>query len=96
MKVEKGDRVQDVITGFEGIVVCITDWLNGCIRVGVQSDKLKDGKPLNAEYFDEVQVEILKKGEIKSHHQLQAGAKTTVKSPAGPAPIPQRQEDPKW
>lgn len=95
MRVELGDRAKDRITEFEGVITCITTWLNGCVRVGIQSEKLKDGKPLDAEYFDEVQVEILESGYIKPHHKTQAEAKTVAKPPAGPAPNPQRQEDPK-
>ena len=31
-----GDEVKDTITGFKGIVVARTEWLNGCARVTVQ------------------------------------------------------------
>lgn len=54
--VKLGERVTDRITGFTGIVVARTEFLNGCIRVGVQSETLKDGKVLDPEYFDEQQV----------------------------------------
>ena len=56
-----GDRVKDPITGMTGIVTCITTWLHGCIRIGVQPEKLKDGKPLEAIYFDQSQLELVKK-----------------------------------
>ena len=54
MAIELGTRVKDRTTGFQGIAVARTDWLYGCTRYGVQSDKLdKDGKPIEAEWFDE-------------------------------------------
>lgn len=58
-----GDRVKDNVTGLEGIVVAITTWLHGCIRLAVQDEKLdKDGKPKEANYFDQTQVKLIKKG----------------------------------
>lgn len=56
-----GDRVKDSVTGVTGIVVCVTTWLHGCIRYGVQSETPKDGKPVDAVYFDQTQVVLVKK-----------------------------------
>ena len=39
-----GDRVKDKLTGFSGVVVAITEWLNGCTRMAVQPEKLVEGK----------------------------------------------------
>lgn len=55
-----GDRVKDPITGFTGIVVCETIWLHGCIRLGVQPEKVKDGKVRDASYFDQSQLVLVK------------------------------------
>jgi len=55
-----GDTVKDKISGYKGIVIAITAWLHGCKRVTVQSQKLKDGKPLDNFTFDEPQLEVLK------------------------------------
>lgn len=57
-----GDRAKDTVTGYTGIVVAKTEWLNGCIRVSIQSEKLKEGKPLDTEGFDIEQVEVIEKG----------------------------------
>jgi len=54
-----GGRVKDKITGFTGIVIARTEWLNGCTRVGVQSQELKDGKPIEQQWFDETQVIVV-------------------------------------
>jgi len=56
VEVKLGDRVRDKITGFEGVAVARTQYLNGCARIAVQSTVLKEGKPLDTEWFDEKQV----------------------------------------
>ena len=58
-KFELGDRVKDAVTGFKGVVVAQTKWLNGCIRYNVQSEKLKDGRPQDAYAFDEEQLSVV-------------------------------------
>ena len=56
-----GDRVRDKVTGFKGIVVGITRWFTGCTTIGIKPEGLsKEGKPLDAEWFDDFNVEILK------------------------------------
>jgi hypothetical protein len=50
--VKLGDKVKDRVTGLTGIVVARTDWLNGCIRMVVQPQELKDGKPVETSCFD--------------------------------------------
>lgn len=55
-----GDRVKDPITGLSGIVVCVTTWLNGCVRVGLQPEKLQSGKPPDIVYFDETQLRLVR------------------------------------
>ena len=57
MRVELGRMYKDRITGFEGIAISRTEWVYGCVRVGLQSPELdKDGKPIDAQVFDEAQV----------------------------------------
>ena len=53
MAVNLGDRVRDRVSGFTGVVIARTEWLYGCTRFGVQAEELKDGKPIEAEWFDE-------------------------------------------
>lgn len=57
---ELGDVAKDTITGFQGTVVAITYWLNGCVRVTLQSQELKDGKPLDPIGFDVEQLELVR------------------------------------
>lgn len=71
-----GDIARDKVTGYEGMVVAITEWLHGCKRIGIQPTKLdKDGKPRDAMQFDELQVELVK-----------AGKHTPVQATGGPRP----------
>ena len=61
MAIAVGDRVKDMVTGFTGIVVCRSEWLNGCIRLQVQAEKLdKDGAIKDPVAFDEEQLTIVK------------------------------------
>lgn len=60
MAVQLGDLVRDSVTGFEGVAVSITRYLQGCRRVGVQSRKLIDGKPGDWQTFDEPQLTVTK------------------------------------
>lgn len=59
MTVKLGDLVRDKITGYTGIAVARTEWLHGCVRVTVQSQELKDGKPVETSTFDEPQLAIV-------------------------------------
>lgn len=54
-----GDKVRDNITGFTGIAVGESKWLFGCSRFLVEPDELKDGKPIEACWFDEQRIETV-------------------------------------
>lgn len=59
MEINLGDRVRDKITGFQGVVVVISSYLHGCRRLGIQPEELRDGKPGEAQFFDEPQLELV-------------------------------------
>lgn len=65
VKIDLGDLARDRITGYKGIVVAKTEWLNGCVRVTLQAQKLDAGKVPQTESFDVEQVEVLKVAEFK-------------------------------
>ena len=74
-----GTIVQDTITGFTGVAVCRTEWLHGCTRIGVESQRLdKDGKAQDPQHFDEQRV--VTKGPFCPSVTLETG---------GPQPDPQ-------
>ena len=91
-KIQLGDRVRDRITGFEGVVVGITDWLYQCRRPIVQSTALsKEGELLKSESFDEDQLEIVEAGAfaLKVEKSVPVAVQT-----GGPRDTPSRQSDP--
>lgn len=57
--IKLGDSVRDSITGLTGTAVCISNWLNGCVRVVVQPKEIKDGKPVDTTCFDVEQLEVV-------------------------------------
>jgi hypothetical protein len=59
-EIKLGDVARDTISGFEGVVIGRTEWLNGCARWCLQPQKLHDGKPIEGHWFDEPQVERVK------------------------------------
>ena len=80
-----GSKSKDTISGFTGIVVCISKWLNGCTRITIQPQELKDGKPLENLTFDVVQVEVVE----------EKAAPAPEKTLGGPSITPTRSADPK-
>lgn len=81
--IQLGSTVKDTITGFSGIAVGRSTWLYGCVRIIVQTQELKDGKPIEPQWFDESQLEIMAP-------PSEAILKTLAKDapPQGPRPDP--------
>lgn len=59
INIELGDVVKDKITEFKGKVVGYGYWINGCIRVGVQSSTMKDGLPVEELWIAMDQLEVI-------------------------------------
>ena len=57
--IKLGDKARDSISGFVGVVVAITEWLNGCQRILIQPQMLHEGKPVESQTFDAEQVEVV-------------------------------------
>lgn len=72
MAIKLGSKVRDNITGFEGIAVARTEHLHGCARITIEPTKLKDGKPIDAQWFDEQRVMLLKEMKPKVEPQNSA------------------------
>lgn len=54
-----GKQATDSVTSFNGTIIAVTEWMNGCVRYGIQPNGLnKDGKLIEAEWFDSEQVVI--------------------------------------
>jgi hypothetical protein len=57
--VQLGDEVKDRVTGFKGIATGLFRYLNGCVRVMVESRKLDSaGKTVDAT-FDEERLDVV-------------------------------------
>ncbi len=82
-----GDRVTDIYTGFTGIATARTEWLYGCARITIEPQELKDGKPIEAETFDEQRVEVVES--MEPHQSSDATAIT-----GGPQNDPSQRPDP--
>jgi len=52
-KFKLGTEVQEIVTGFRGIVMCRTEFLTGCVHYGVATRELQNGHPTDWEWFDE-------------------------------------------
>lgn len=80
-KIKLGKKVKDSITGYEGVAVARTIWLNGCERIAIQGALDKDGNVPDEKWFDISQLE-------------EAKANKKKKTLGGPTPIPKRHLDP--
>jgi hypothetical protein len=56
MAIKLGSKVKDSITDYAGIAVARTEFLYGCVKVCVESKKLKDGA-IQEEWIDEFRLE---------------------------------------
>lgn len=79
-KFNLGEEVKDKITGFKGIVICQSKWINGCNTYGAKSQELKDGLPQDTQYFDEPQLISLGTSEM-TPQRTTGGPCVSVPSP---------------
>lgn len=64
-QIKIGDVARDVITGFTGVVVARSQWLNNCDRLQLQPREAKDGKPVAATSFDEPNLEFVESTDLR-------------------------------
>lgn len=76
-----GDRVKHMVTGFEGIAIGITTYLAGCDQVGVQPEKLHDGKTISVHWFDITMLTVVKENVVIPSDKI-------TKKPGGPQSTP--------
>ena len=82
--IKLGDRARDTISGFEGVVICIANWRNGCQRVSIRPEACHEGKPIEMETFDAEDL-VLVSDEAVSRPSLVGG----------PSIAPTRNPDPR-
>ena len=90
MRVILGSIVRDVVTGFTGVAVSRTEWLHGCVRVGVQPRELHEGKPIESSVFDEAALEVVSETFPQLRQPDEGGFRTT----GGDRPDPSPRVDP--
>ena len=85
--IQLGDKVRDVVSGFEGIAICRSEWITGCIQIGVQT-------PVNSEGKSETNFFDIDRLEAKTIKDLQKGPAMPIQAAATGGPslsIPERQ-----
>ncbi len=60
-EIKLGNKVRDIVTGFEGIATAKIEYLNGCIQYCVKP-KTTDGKMPEGEYIDHQQLDVINGG----------------------------------
>lgn len=83
-----GKKVRDIVTGFKGIAIAYTEYLTGCNNIGVSPGVGKDGKPGEAQWFDETRIEILDNGIREKFAEKKKAFKTATDG--GPQEHPAR------
>ena len=58
--VKLGQTVKDLVSGFKGVVIARTEWLNGCTRICVQPKVNEKGELPDAKDFDEPQLRAMR------------------------------------
>ena len=75
IKIKLGDYARDRVTGYEGLVTAITDWLYGCRRITLQRQGWdeKNGKPFEAYTTDDPACELVEANEVQNPVQQGGG-----------------------
>lgn len=75
-----GAKYRDTVSGFVGIAIGKSEWLNGCTTVGLRPPVDKDGKLIDANWFDYPQLEFIENVLGQSHNET-GGPKPTPRQP---------------
>lgn len=76
MKIQLGSKVKDKITGFVGIAVARTEFLNGCVQYLVQPKIKKNNEIPEDKGIDEQSLEVIKSKIKKKKKRENGGAMT--------------------
>jgi hypothetical protein len=92
MRIELGQEAKCLVTGYVGICIARTEWLNGCTRITLQGPVDKDGKVQDGHTFDEPQLEATGKS-IEVGKKLREEVKAEKRT-GGPIPEPTQNKSP--
>lgn len=56
-KIKLGEEYKDSVTGFVGTATSRTEYLTGCVHIGLQPKVDKDNKIPEAQFFDESRLD---------------------------------------
>lgn len=81
-KIELGEKVQDLVSGFEGIITGRLEYFNGCIQYLVIPKVDKDGGRIDGLWVDEPQLKVIKGG-IKKEDKKEYNGGSSDMAPIG-------------
>lgn len=83
---ELGDKVEDKVTKFKGVVIGITEWLYGCARAVVQPEGVnKEGKTFENQSFDLPSLKVLKRAQVTPASKDTGGPRATPRAKESPS-----------
>ena len=78
-QIELGDKVRDIYTGFVGIAVAKTEFINGCVQISVAPKWNGKGDPLMQELgIDQGSLEVIKKKKVEREVENSGGPMTRI------------------
>lgn len=78
-KWNNGDKLKELVSGLEGVVMVVAFYSTGCIHYGLAPTKTnKDGTLIDWEWIDQSRLELVKKEAVKFSIE--------EKNPSGPFP----------
>lgn len=94
VEVNLSDEVKDKVSEYKGTVIGYGYWINGCVRLGVQSKELnEEGHPVEEQWFPMDQMKVTKKG--KEVPISKKAEEKGLRPPGGPMRNPTMVKDPK-
>ena len=82
-----GMKVEDKVTGFKGVVVCISFDLYGCVQGLVNPGKYKDGKLMDQLWFDVNRLSIKSREPVMERPDFVCGPVAEGKKGAAEKPM---------
>ncbi len=84
--IRRGDKVKDPLTDVIGIAYCISSYLQGCDRIGIQMPAIprKEDVPLIPDlwFVDEPQLNVIKRGAVPCQKDPKRGGPSSF-GPSG-------------
>ena len=92
--IQLGDKVKDTVSGATGIAIARTEWMHGCVRIFVQAQETKDGKPAETFSVDEPQLVVVENAAVPNDPFWREPKAEATRRVAGPRPEVSRAPDP--